>query len=52
MDDFALHILQGKSNKVPGEMGKRDMIIVEAIYRSIAEGNSKIALELGNMGIV
>ena len=52
MDDFALHILQGKTNKVPGEMGKRDMIIVEAIYRSIAEGNSKIALELGNMGIV
>ena len=52
MDDFALHILQGSTNKVPGEMGKRDMIIVEAIYRSIAEGNSKISLDLGNMGIV
>ena len=52
MDDFALHILQGRTNKVPGEMGKRDMIIVEAIYRSIAEGNSKIPLDLGNMGIV
>ena len=33
-------------------MGKRDMIIVEAIYRSIREGNSKIALDLGKMGIV
>ena len=52
MDDFAMHILQGKTNKVPGEMGKRDMIIVEAIYRSIAEGNAKIALELAGMGIV
>ncbi|MGI9547712.1 MAG: Gfo/Idh/MocA family protein [Flavobacteriaceae bacterium] len=51
MDDFALHILEGKINRAPGEMGKRDMIIVEAIYRSIAEGNSKIDLELGGMGI-
>ena len=52
MDDFALHILQGKTNRAPGEMGKRDMVIVEAIYRSIREGNSKVALDLGNMGIV
>ena len=52
MDDFALHILEGRTNRVPGEMGKRDMIIVAAIYQSIKEGNSKIALELGNMGIV
>ena len=52
MDDFALHILKGTINRVPGEMGKRDMIIVEAIYQSIKEGNSKIALELGKMGIV
>lgn len=52
MDDFARHILQGTVNRVPGEMGKRDMIIVEAIYKSIAEGNSKIDLDLGTMGIV
>ena len=52
MDDFARHILHGTVNLAPGEMGKRDMIIVEAIYRSIAEGNAKIDLELGNMGIV
>ena len=52
MDDFALHILEGRTNLVPGEMGKRDMIIVEAIYQSIAEGNKKIDLELGRMGIV
>jgi len=52
MDDFALHILKGTVNRVPGEMGKRDMIIVEAIYQSIQEGGKKIPLELGRMGIV
>ena len=51
-DDFASHILFGTANKAPGEMGKRDMIIVEAIYKSIAEGNKKIPLNLRNMGIV
>ncbi|NNC61015.1 MAG: Gfo/Idh/MocA family oxidoreductase [Flavobacteriaceae bacterium] len=52
MDDFASHILHGTVNRAPGEMGKRDMIIVEAIYKSIAEGNRKIKLDLGNMGLV
>ena len=52
MDDFASHILKESPNRAPGEMGKRDMIIVEAIYRSIREGNSKVTLNLGNMGIV
>lgn len=52
MDDFALHILKDKPNLAPGEMGKRDMIIVEAIYKSIAEGGKKIPLDLGRMGIV
>ena len=37
MDDFALHIKQGSPNKAPGEMGLRDMRIVEAIYQSIRE---------------
>ncbi|WP_411030878.1 Gfo/Idh/MocA family protein [Spongiimicrobium sp. 3-5] len=49
MDDFASHILSGTPNKVPGAMGKRDMIIVEAIYKSIAEGNVKIPLEFAPM---
>jgi glucose-fructose oxidoreductase len=47
MDDFATHILLGTKNVAPGEMGKRDMIIVEAIYKSIAEGGKKQALDLG-----
>lgn len=52
MDDFAKHITQGTPNVAPGEMGKRDMIIVEAIYQSIKEGGKKIPLNLGMMGIV
>jgi len=38
MDDFALHVLAGSENKAPGEMGMRDIKIVEAIYQSIATG--------------
>lgn len=41
MDDFAKRILFDAPNLVPGEMGKRDMMIVEAIYKSIAEGGKK-----------
>ncbi len=46
MDDFAKHILFDAPNLAPGEMGKRDMIIVEAIYKSIAEGGKKQILNL------
>ena len=45
MDDFARHVLFGEPNKAPGEMGKRDMMIVEAIYRSIADDGATIALD-------
>ena len=45
MDDFAKHILFDMPNLVPGEMGKRDMIIVEAIYKSIAEGGTTQPLD-------
>jgi len=44
LDDFAKHVLFNAKNLVPGEMGKRDMMIVAAIYKSIAEGNKKIPL--------
>jgi len=52
MDGFARHILFDEKNLAPGEMGKRDMMIVEAIYASIADGGNKVALDLGQMGIV
>lgn len=52
MDDFAKHILLDSKNAAPGEMGKRDMIIVEAIYKSISEGGQEQILSLGDLGIV
>lgn len=48
MDDFASHILFGTPNLAPGEMGKRDMMIVEAIYKSIAEDGNKQKLNFKN----
>ena len=45
MDDFAKHVLFDAPNLAPGEMGKRDMIIVEAIYKSIREGGKKQDLQ-------
>ena len=52
MDGFARHLLFDEPNLTPGEMGKRDMIVVEAIYRSIANGGSTEVLELGSMGLI
>lgn len=46
MDDFAMHILEGTPNRAPGEMGRRDMVIVEAIYKSIREGGRTVPIEL------
>lgn len=45
MDDFAKHVLYDGPNLAPGEMGRRDMVIVEAIYRSIEEGGTKQSLD-------
>ncbi|UII79728.1 Gfo/Idh/MocA family protein [Flagellimonas sp. CMM7] len=45
MDDFAKHVLFNNPNIAPGEMGKRDMIIVEAIYESISSGGQKVKLD-------
>jgi glucose-fructose oxidoreductase len=38
MDDFAQCVLTGRPSIVPGEMGRRDMAIIEAIYRAAASG--------------
>lgn len=43
MDDDALAIMNNKALLAPGEEGLRDIIVVEAIYRSVAEkGKVKI----------
>nr|WP_298998619.1 Gfo/Idh/MocA family oxidoreductase [uncultured Allomuricauda sp.] len=44
MDDFAKHILFDTPNLAPGEMGKRDMMIIAAIYASIKNGGTKQSL--------
>jgi predicted dehydrogenase len=38
MDDFALAIKDNRLTPVPGEMGRRDVRIVEAIYEAMKTG--------------
>ena len=38
MDDDALAILNGTPVMVPGEEGLADIRVVEAVYRSVAQG--------------
>ncbi len=38
IDDFALCVRDNLPTRVPGEMGRRDMVMVEAIYASAAAG--------------
>jgi len=39
MDDFADCILSHRETPVPGELGRRDLIILESIYKAAATGN-------------
>lgn len=38
MDDFAQCIQTGRASPVTGDMGRRDLVIIEAIYRAMASG--------------
>ncbi len=38
MDAYALHVLEGKELLVPGEMGWRDMFLIDRIYESAKTG--------------
>lgn len=40
IDDFADCILNAKPSRVPGEEGRRDLKVIEAIYRSIDTGRA------------
>jgi glucose-fructose oxidoreductase len=44
MDDFAQCILEERDTAVPGEMGRRDIAIIEAIYESAASGGKRVEL--------
>lgn len=46
MDDFAQCILTGRATPVPGEMGRRDMCIVEAIYASAAAEGKRVEIKI------
>jgi glucose-fructose oxidoreductase len=41
LDDFALWVREGRESRVSGEMGVRDMKIIEAIYASMANGGKR-----------
>lgn len=45
MDAFADHILNDAENRVPGEMGMRDVEIMMAIYEAVERGE-KVSLDL------
>lgn len=45
MDAFARHVSDGAPNLVPGEMGRRDMVVVEAIYASAAADGKRMDLK-------
>jgi len=38
MDDFANCIINNKQTIIPGEMGRRDLVIIEGIYKAAATG--------------
>jgi len=41
MDGFAQCLLTGRPTPVPGEMGRRDLAVIEAIYASAANGGKR-----------
>ena len=44
MDDFAVCVRDGVATRVPGEMGRRDVTIIEAIYASAAAGGKRVVI--------
>jgi glucose-fructose oxidoreductase len=46
MDDFALCVREGRESPVSGEMGRRDMVIIEAIYASAQQDGKRIEVKI------
>ncbi|MBL9199140.1 MAG: Gfo/Idh/MocA family oxidoreductase [Opitutaceae bacterium] len=44
IDNFAQCVREGRESPVSGEMGRRDMVILEAIYKSAAERGKRIEI--------
>jgi glucose-fructose oxidoreductase len=47
MDDFAECILTGRDTPVSGELGRRDIQIISAIYEAARTGKRKMVKTLG-----
>ena len=45
IDGFAQDVLEGVPYRGPGEMGRRDMVVVEGIYASAAAGGKRVELK-------
>jgi glucose-fructose oxidoreductase len=45
MDDFALCVRENRESRVPGEMGRRDNVIIDAIYEAARTGK-KVAVKV------
>lgn len=45
MDDFAQCVREGRESRVPGEMGRRDNVIIEAIFEAARTGR-KVAVKV------
>ena len=48
LDEFAAAIRDQRPFACPGEMGLRDIRIVEAIYRSVADGGRRVSIHPGS----
>ncbi len=46
MDGIVADLLAGKPSRVPGEMGRRDMAVVEAIYASARAGGRRVEVKV------
>lgn len=46
IDDFARCVREGRESPVSGVMGRRDLVIIEAIYRSAAQGGRRVEVKV------
>lgn len=44
MDDFSLSLMKGRLSRVPGEMGRRDVMLLQSIYEAMRSGQ-RIAIK-------
>jgi glucose-fructose oxidoreductase len=45
MDDFTSCIVTGRETPISGSLGRDHMVIIEAIYRSAAEGGRRVEVQ-------